>query len=159
MIVAITIMMVAAALCIIVFTMTNPRATPVLSGQRWKMPGLGNILIVKTVGIGASFGRNVGKHINVKYQLLNGEYGYCTKSEIRNTGRLLPYGLSERDAHIRNILDAARKKSTNKQWSSYSPPPGWVKPQQDGDIRDAEIVNTPRKPRPPGSKLALDDLD
>ena len=72
---AITTMIVAAACCIIVFIIAGPRGIPVLAGQRWNMPGLGSILIIETdIKTQAA---------NVKYQLESGEYGFCTKHEIR----------------------------------------------------------------------------
>ena len=158
--VAISIMMVAAAACIMVFIIANPKLVPVLSGQRWVMPGLGNILIVKTLGTGATFGKGLGRHIDVKYQLENGDYGYCTKSEVRLTGRLLPYDKRERDIYVRNILSAIRKKSNEEEWVAYAPPPGWQpKPENIETIYEAEIVTRPSNKPPSGSSLAIDDSD
>ena len=161
MIIAITIMITAAAATIVAFIIANPRLVPVLSGQQWLMPGLGNILVVKTIGSDASFGKNVGKHINVKYQLENGEYGYCTKSEVRTMGQLLPYNnRTERDVYIQNILDTVRERN-QKEWKPYAPPPGWRPPPDPDKIYDAEIVDSPASPRKSRrSGLAtVEDLD
>lgn len=164
MMVAITIMMVAAAICISVFIVVSPKLTPVLSGQRWIMPGLGDILIVKTIGMGGSFGKTFGKHIDVKYQLTDGEYGYCTKSEIRSTGRLLPYNRTQRDIHIQKILNASAQRSQEKKWQPYTPPSGWVPPRHthnDETVYDAEIINpAPKKKSTSNPGLAtFEDLD
>jgi len=162
MIIAVTVMMIAAAATIIAFIIANPRLVPVLSGQRWLMPGLGNILIVKTIGNDVSFGKNVGKHINVKYQLDNGEYGYCTKSEVRTTGQLLPYdNRTERDIHIQNILNAARERKQDSTWKPYTPPPGWQPDPGPGQVYDAEIIN-PQSSSKKSKKTDMampDDLD
>ncbi len=157
MIVAITIMMVAAAACISIFILANPRLIPVLSGQRWIMPGLGDILIVKTIGTGASFGKGIGKHINVKYQLPNGDYGYCTKLEIRSTGRLLPYSNNQKDIYIRKILQESAQRKKEKSWRPYSPPRGWVPPKntKDETVYEAEIVDPKPKKNKPSSGLAI----
>ena len=161
MMIAISIMIAAAAACIMVFIIASPRVVPVLSGQRWVMPGLGKILIVKTLGVGASFGKGLGKHINVKYQLENGDCGYCTKFEVRSTGRLLPYDKHQRDTHIKSILSAIRRRSSEKEgYSAYSPPPGWNPSRKNSEtIYEAEIVNQGTKRPDPGDKLAIDDLD
>jgi len=162
MIIAITIMITVTAATIIAFIIANPRSVPVLAGQRWLMPGLGNILVAKTIGSDASFGKNVGRHANVKYQLENGEYGYCTKSEIRATGQLLPYNnRTERDVYIQNILDTVRERKQG-EWKPYAPPPGW-RPSPDSDeVYDAEII-TPtnsNSKKSYGSGMAIvEDLD
>ena len=142
MILSITIMIVAAALSICIFTIFNPNRTPVLSGQRWMLPGLGNILIVETLGPSASFGKAYGKYINVRYRTEDGTCGHCTKDDIRSTGKLLPYRQpTARDLYIEKILDAARRNQESDNWEPYSPPPGWVAGQSEGPIVDADIVD------------------
>lgn len=141
MIASITAMIVAAALSICIFIIFNPRSAPVLSGQRWLMPGLGSILIVETLGTGATFGSTFGMYVNVRYRLEDGTCGYCTKGEIKSTGRLLPYQKkSSRDIYIEKILNAAKNKHDHA-WKPYRPPPGWVRKHSEGVVIDAEIVN------------------
>ena len=141
---SIAIMIASAAMAICFFAVMHPRATPVLSGQRWIMPGLGSILIVETLGPGASFGSGQGKYINVRYRMLDGTCGFCTKNEIRSSGRLVPYTQkTPKDEYIEKILDAAKQKEKkDDSWKPYSPPKGWTKKYREGPIVDAEIINT-----------------
>ena len=144
MMISIAIMIASAALAICFFAIMQPRQLPVLSGQRWVMPGLGTILIVETLGPGASFGNEHGKYINVRYRMPDGTCGFCTKNEIRSSGRLVPYTQkSAKDEYIEKILEIAKNKKQEKDssWKPYSPPPGWTKKQSEGPIIDAEIVN------------------
>jgi hypothetical protein len=136
MFVTISIMFIAAAFCIIAFIIAAPQGTPVLVGQRWEMPGLGNILIIDTNVKSSS-------PSDVKYQLTNGEYGYCTKYEVRYTGKLLPYSKNaQREIYIDKILRTVRDRNQERvdKWKPYRPPAGWVKPKKAEHIYDAEIV-------------------
>ena len=143
MMMSVAIMIASAALAICFFAVMQPRRLPVLSGQRWVMPGLGSILIVETLGPGASFGIEQGKYINVRYRMLDGTCGFCTKNEIRSSGKLVPYTQkTTREEYIDKILNAARdKKRQSDSWKPYSPPPGWTKKHSEGPIIDAEIVS------------------
>lgn len=142
MMISIAIMIASAAVAICVFAIMQPRRPPVLSGQRWVMPGLGSILVVETLGPGASFGTAQGKYINVRYRTSDGTCGYCTKDEIRGSGRLVRYNQkSARDKYIESILDAARNKKSDLSWEPYKPPPGWQKKYSEGPIIDADIVD------------------
>ena len=142
MILSVTIMIVAAALSICIFTIFNSSRTPVLSGRRWFLPGLGNILIVETLGASASFGKSYGKYVNVRYRTEDGTCGHCTKDDIRSTGRLLPYRQrSAKDVYIEKILSAAKRKQESDNWEPYNPPPGWVAGRAEGPIVDADIVD------------------
>ena len=151
MMMSVAIMIASAAIAICVFAIMQPRQTPVLPGQRWVMPGLGSILIVETLGPGASFGSKQGKSINVRYRTADGTCGFCTKGEVISSGRLVPYnGQLTREQYIEKILDAAKSKKENeKSWKPYTPPPGWVGKYNQGPIIDAEIVDTKKYRRYP----------
>ena len=140
MFVTISIMFIAAAACIMTFIIAAPRSVPVLVGQRWHMPGLGNILIVET---------NIQSSIvpSIKYQLSNGEFGYCTKQEVQYTGKLVPYSKhAQREIYINKILHSVRERNrkTTDSWEPYNPPPGWVKSRKDDIVYDAEIIEPKR---------------
>ena len=144
MFVTISIMFIAAAFCIIAFIIAAPRGIPVLAGQRWEMPGLGSILIIDT---------NIKSSTvpGVKYQLASGEYGYCTKHEVRYMGKLLPYSRNaQKEIYINKILQAVRDRNQENanDWTPYQPPPGWVK--KPSTVYDAEIVE-------PGSRDSSED--
>ena len=55
MMLAIVTMFVVTAMALMVFIVVNPRAFPVLIGQRWHMPGIGTVVIMKVLGPGLSF--------------------------------------------------------------------------------------------------------
>lgn len=136
MFVTISIMFIAAAACIMTFIIAAPRSVPVLAGQRWHMPGLGNILIVET---------NLRSSTvpPVKYQLISGDFGYCTRHEIQYMGKLLPYSKNaQREIYMNKILKSVRERNQKKtnSWEPYNPPPGWIKPQRDDVVYDAEII-------------------
>lgn len=135
--IAIMIASTAAALCL--YIIMQPGRPPVLSGQRWLMPGLGPILIVETLSPGSSFAP--GSRSDVRYRMADGSCGLCTKNEIRSSGKLMPYShQSQKDQYIEEILNAAKEKKNDK-WEPYSPPKGWTKKRSEGKIVDAEIID------------------
>ena len=142
--ISIAIMIASAAAAICVFALVQPRQMPVLPGQRWVMPGLGSILIVETLGPGASFGSSQGRSINVRYRTVDGTCGFCSKGDIVTAGKLVPYGHQmTKQEYIEKILDAAKnKKESEASWEPYKPPRGWAKKYSEGPIIDAEIINT-----------------
>jgi hypothetical protein len=162
MILSITIMIVVSALSICIFAFLHPNKTPVLSGQRWRVLGLGNILIVETLGPHASFGQAYGKYVNVRYRLEDGSCGHCSKDDIRYTGKLLPYQQpSSRERYIEKILETVRRKQESANWEPYSPPPGWHAGRSEGPVIDADIVDLSNesKASPLDKKLRLSKIE
>jgi len=137
----IIMVMVIIASAAVTYIVIPPRVTPVLPGQRWFMPGLGNILIIRITS-GTQPHRPPRAHADVEYKLADGIVGYCSKAEIRGFGHLLPYTASL------NHNDE-KKSPTHKEdnYSTYSPPKGWSKhPQRSHNIiYDAEIISKTRR--------------
>jgi len=166
MLATITLMFAVTAMTIIAFMVINFKSTPILIGQRWRMPGVGIVSIVRVLGHGAKFDENVGADINVMFRLLHGQYGFCRKSEIQASGQLLPFTAASSPtkklqnetktqieidrviAQIRREAELREKANTDTatdaEFKPYKPPPGWT-----GRIYDAEIV-----PDEPDDKLS-----
>ena len=142
MILAVVVMFMLTSLALITFIVINPKALPVLKGQKWQMPGIGIVTVVKVLGPGSSFEGGPGSGLNVMYQIEDGTCGICRKSDLRNFGKLFPYPQkisSTRQSEIDEILKhAERYKEKLKQ---YSPP------SSHDDIQDAEIVVEPKSSR------------
>lgn len=110
---------------------------PILSGQRWQVPGIGNVIILKSLPSGERFRSGPGKGSNVVYATDAGMVGYCLKSDVYASGILLPYDKDaiqnainkiKRKSEIDNLLRLMEKKKEELNiFPSYSPPKGWVK--------------------------------
>lgn len=64
---------------------------PILAGQRWKVPGIGTVTILKSLSSSEKITSGPGKGSNVVYRTENGLVGYCLKPDIYSKGVLLPY--------------------------------------------------------------------
>lgn len=162
MLASIVLMFAMTSVVIIMYMVLHTNVTPVLVGQRWRMPGVGIIRIARVLGTGAMFGEDIGADVNVMFRLPSGQFGFCRKTEIRSAGRLLPVTVARSPAErledeiqvqieIDKIVSQMRgkpKKSSKvreDEFKPYSPPPGWT-----GRVYDAEIIRdapTPRGPR------------
>lgn len=136
MILTIVVMFIITALVVLAFIVMNPQAMPVMVGQRWHMPGVGIITIIRVLGSGITFEKS-GSNLDVMYQLVGGGYGFCRKGDLRNFGKLFPYDRNstqnislEKQQEIKKILEEMRRRK--EEFVSYSPPPP--------GIQDAEIV-------------------
>ena len=135
MILAIVVMFIIAAAVVITFILANPQALPVMVGQRWHMPGVGVITIIRVLGSGITF-KGTGSNLDVMYQLVAGGYGFCRKGDLRNFGKLFPHDQNMQDIslkkqqEIEKILDEMKRRK--EELIPYDPsPPG---------IQDAEII-------------------
>ena len=125
--------MIAAA-SLMAFAIVNPRAFPVLAGQKWNMPGVGIITIIKVQQLGKGFD-SISPRLNVMYQLVDGSYGFCERSDLRNFGKLLPYShkiSSQKRREINKIIQEIRKQKISA--AEYNAP------KKKSTIQDAEII-------------------
>jgi len=135
MILAIVTMFIIAAAMVLTFVLINPQALPVMVGQRWNMPGVGVITIIRVLGSGITF-EGTGSNLDVMYQLAAGEYGFCRKGDLRNFGKLFPHDQNMQDIslkkqqEIEKILDEMKRRKEDLIQHSTTPP----------GIQDAEIV-------------------
>jgi hypothetical protein len=159
-----------AILCILSFwfmvVLMESGAPPILAGQRWKIPGLGVVTIMKALSASEKFPEGAGKGSNVVYCLDTGLVGYCLKPEIYQKGILLPYDKGaiqqavdkiKRKSEIDGLLKLMEDKRAELgiRPSSYAPPAGWVKPKsnpvvtiagtnecapEDKDVVEAEVI-------------------
>ena len=109
---AIVTMFVVTAMALMVFIVVNPRAFPILIGQRWHMPGIGTVVIMKVLGSGLSF-EKTDRSLNVMYRLPDMSYGVCKKSDLRNFGKLLPHDRNESSVKQKEI-DSSHKIQVEK---------------------------------------------
>ena len=152
MLVSIVLMFAMTSVVMIMYMALHANVTPVLVGQRWRMPGVGIIRIARVLGSGAMFGKDIGADVNVMFRLPAGQFGFCRKAEIRSAGKLLPVTVTrspaerlEDEIQVQIEIDkiVARMRNESKKASAvyddefkpYSPPPGWT-----GRVYDAEIV-------------------
>ena len=105
---------------------------PIMAGQEWHVDGIGRVKIVDVMGSGKSY-KGHGSNINVKYEAQCGMIGYCSKHEIRKTGKLLQpatLGLKQKkDEKIDIVLE----------WADYKKKHGIPKPKSKSYV-DAELV-------------------
>jgi len=138
MILAIVAMFIIAAAVMLVFILLNPQALPVMVGQRWHMPGVGVITIIRVLGSGITF-EEAGSNLDVMYQLVGGGYGFCRKGDIRNFGKLFPHShkvhniSSKKEQEIEKILEEMRRRKEEFVAYDFSSP----------GIQDAEIIPDP----------------
>ena len=132
MMLAIVTMFVVTAMALMVFIVVNPRAFPILIGQRWHMPGIGTVVIMKVLGPGLSF-EKTDRSLNVMYKLPDMSYGFCKKSDLRNFGKLLPHNRNESSVKQKEIDRVLREMDRQKEKFKTYTPPG-------SEIQDAEIV-------------------
>ena len=105
--------------------------TPIITGQRWYLKGVGPVTIIRVLGNGAEFDRPA-KGMNVHYRTVALRNGYCTKSDVRTSGTLLPYDKiqAERDMEqtsrpdVEELLAIMRRKKSElaDSWKPYKRP-------------------------------------
>jgi len=121
--------------------------TPIIAGQRWHLKGVGPVTIIKVLGNGASFEKPLVKGMNVQYRTVALRNGYCTKSDIRTSGTLLPYdkAQAERDMNIpytrpdvEELLAIMRRKKSELLPDSWKP---YERPRPQAVFDDVTILS------------------